>query len=285
MISAQSVSCHLPPIVAMNGAIPSGPLLLKLITTKAHVDLRATALFVCLALGHLDVKMIELCSNVIKFNLCVTKQIQILFHRAQESEDLLVNRIMGCKAAQDVEFTDLIRRKENECDEGRDFTVDSLMADVLAKCHTRVVIKKQWGAPTTDQQQILALTARATALAARIEEFKLHKPPKQAKTPGGGVTPKKPNKANKWAWKNVLPEEREPATKNFEGKSYHVNCPWHPDQRVCHSIDECTKNPKNAGGGPAAPSGASASCRLQKAQLAAALLEESKGAEEEEEDL
>jgi hypothetical protein len=38
IISADSASCHLPPILAMNGAILAGPLLLKLIIGQAHVD-------------------------------------------------------------------------------------------------------------------------------------------------------------------------------------------------------------------------------------------------------
>jgi hypothetical protein len=149
--------------------------------------------------------------------------------------------------------------------------VKSLMADMLAKCRARVM-KKQWSAPTKEQEQILSLTARATTLAARVEELKSQKSPKQAKTPGGATTPKKRQKDNKWAWKDVLPKDGEPTTNNFEGKSYHVNCPWHPDQWVCHSVDECTKNPKNAGGPPASASGTPSSRRLKAAKLVAALL-------------
>ncbi len=69
---------------------------------------------------------------------------------------------------------------------------------------------------------------------------KAAKPPK--KSPSD--SPHKPRtRDNKWAWKDVLPKAGEPKTKDFEGKQYHVNCPYHPNQWVCHSAQECSKNP------------------------------------------
>jgi hypothetical protein len=44
-ITANSASYHLPAIVVADGDIPSGPLLLKLIISRAHVDTRATVSF------------------------------------------------------------------------------------------------------------------------------------------------------------------------------------------------------------------------------------------------
>jgi hypothetical protein len=99
IISADSISCHLPPIVAMNGAVPSGPLLLKLIIRQAHVDSRATASFIRNSLTELDTKMLEPDSNIVKFNLCVAAQVKALSHRGETAQDLLTNLFKGCKAS------------------------------------------------------------------------------------------------------------------------------------------------------------------------------------------
>jgi hypothetical protein len=65
-----------------------------------------------------------------------------------------------------------------------------------------------------------------------------------------------------------------PTTKDFEGKQYHVSCQYHPNQWVCHSPQECSKNPANS---DAAPLGCGASStpnslRLKAAKLAVAVL-------------
>jgi hypothetical protein len=88
----------------------------------------------------------------------------------------------------------------------------------------------------------------------------------------GNDTPKD----NKWAWKDTLPKEGEPTTKSFAGKEYHVACKYHPKQWVCHSSEECSKNPDNTENDP--PS--SNKKRLKAAKLAAAILEENDDEEE-----
>ena len=221
LIAADSEAYHLPAIVAINGEIPSGPLLLKMIIGQAHVDSRATVSFIRTALTQLDAKMIELNSNVIEFNLYVTAQVQALAHRGETTDDLLINLFKGYRVANDVEFVDLLRRKENDYEEGKDVDVKSLMAVMLIKYRARMLNGK-WSAPTKEQEQILALTAR-------IEKFKQAKVPKSTGPTATGT--KKPKKDNKWSWKDVLPKDGEPTTKAFEGKDYHVNCPYHKNQK------------------------------------------------------
>jgi hypothetical protein len=46
LITAESSDYHLPEIVVNEGRVPSGPLLLKLIISRAHVDSRATVSFI-----------------------------------------------------------------------------------------------------------------------------------------------------------------------------------------------------------------------------------------------
>jgi hypothetical protein len=277
-ITSESAAYHVPALLASNGAVPAGALLLKLISiSNAHVDSRATVTFIRNSLRKLDAKMIQLDSNVVEFNLYLKAQVLSLAQRGETTTDLLVNLFEGYKAADDVEFKDLLKRKENEYNEGKDVTVPNLMADMVAKCRSRV-LHKEWSAPTKEQEeQILALSAQVQQLKS------VQKAPKQPKP--AGVVPKKAKKDNKWAWKDVLPQAGEATTKDFEGKQHHVNCPFHKDKWVCHTVDECSKNPKNAStGGPptagARPAG-SRSRRLQAAQLAAALLEESEEGDEE----
>jgi hypothetical protein len=58
-ITADASVCHLPAM-AINGDVPAGVFLLKLIISRAHVDSRATVLFIRTSLTKLDEKVIEL---------------------------------------------------------------------------------------------------------------------------------------------------------------------------------------------------------------------------------
>ena len=113
LITANSDNCHLPALQASEGPVPSGPLLLKVIISKAHVDSRATVSHIRHSLTVLDAKMIELDSDIQAFNQHVKAQIQSLATRGETSNDLLVNLFKGYKAANDVKFADFICRKEN----------------------------------------------------------------------------------------------------------------------------------------------------------------------------
>jgi hypothetical protein len=263
-ITANTDAYHLPAIVDLDGSIPSGPLLLKLIISRAHVDTRATVSFLRSSLTLLDEKMVSLDSNILLFNAYVRAQVKALTQRNEVTPDLFVNLMKGYKKAQDSEFLDLIRRVNNEYEEGQDIDINTLMDSTDNKYRTRL-LTKEWAAPTKEQAQIVALTAQ-------LEHFTSAKGPKQLKK----STAKKTKKDNKWAWKDTLPKDGEPTTKLFDGKQYHVNCPFHKDQWVCHTLAECLKNPANATAEdtPAAsvPAATPGARRLQLAQLASALL-------------
>jgi hypothetical protein len=128
LITAESNGYHLPKFAAAQGCVPSGPLLLKLIISKAHVDSRATVSLIRTSLTLLDAKMIELDSNVESFTQYVKAQIQNLSDRGETLSDLLINLFKGYRAANDVEFADFIRRKVNLYEEGKDVNANNLMA-------------------------------------------------------------------------------------------------------------------------------------------------------------
>jgi hypothetical protein len=270
LITADSNAYHLPPIVAADGPVPSGPLLLKLIISQAHVNSRATMSFIIRAsLIQLDAKMIELDSDVKSFNFYVKAQTKSLLARGETSSKILVNLFKGYKARNDIEFLDSIRCKENAYEEGEDVNTNNMMADALIKFKSRKLIG-QWSAPTKEQGQILALTVQVELLKSVKQLTK--------KVPNESATkkPKTARKDNKQAWKDTLPKAGDPTTKEFEGKEYHVNCPYHPNQWVCHSSQECSKNPKDSDA--ATPSGDAGltmkAQKLEAAKLAAALLAE-----------
>jgi hypothetical protein len=270
LITSESSDYHLPSIVASQGPVPAGPLLLKLIISQAHVDSRATVSHIRTSLTLLDSKMIELDSNIETFNQYVKSQIKNLLARGETSSDLLINLFKGYKVANDVEFLDFIRRKENSYEEGEDVNPNNLMADALVKYKARKLTDK-WSAPTKEQGQILALTAK-------VDLLKISNKTQKANS----ATPGKPSGAkkdkNKWAWKNVLPKGDDPVTKDFEGRKYHIACKYHPKQWVCHSESECSKNPTNAGKSPAADR------HLPKAKINQALSDEEEDSAEESQD-
>lgn len=79
------------------------------------------------------------------------------------------------------------------------------MVDMLIK-HEARVLNKKWSAPTKEQEQIIALSAR-------IEKLKTHKSPStQVKGPAKTGATKKHKKDNKWAWKDILPRDGQPGT-------------------------------------------------------------------------
>ena len=253
--------------------IPCGSLLLKIIIRKAHVDTRATVSFIRTALSSLDTKMMALDSDISKFNAYVKTQVIALEARGETTTDLLVNVFKGYETAQDSEFALFIKRKKDAYDEGGDITVTSLMDAAENKFKTRVLLKT-WSAPTKEQEQILALTAQVHQL--RIAKVA----PKKEKRAPKDSSKGKQDREQKWAWKKVLPKEGEPVTKVVDGKTYHLACEHHPNQWVCHTTAECSKNPANNG----VPNDAMSKQRLKKARLAAAALLAEDDEEEEESD-
>jgi hypothetical protein len=150
LINAKSPDYHLPTIVAAQGPVPSGPLLLKIIISQAHVDSRATVSHIRTSLTQLDTKMLDLDSKIEVFNQYVKAQIKSLLARGEMLSDQLINLIKGYKVANDVKFLDFIRRKENSYKEGEDVNTNNLMAYALIKYKARKLVDK-WSAPTKEQ--------------------------------------------------------------------------------------------------------------------------------------
>jgi rhamnose utilization protein RhaD (predicted bifunctional aldolase and dehydrogenase) len=76
--------------------------------------------FIRTSLTELDDKMIDLDSDIKAFNFFVQTQVKSLAARGETSSDLLINLFKGYKVADDSEFQNFIRPKENEYKEGYD---------------------------------------------------------------------------------------------------------------------------------------------------------------------
>jgi hypothetical protein len=135
---------------------------------------------------------------------------------------------------------------------------------------------KKWVAPTKEQGQILALTAQIEKLqfARKPEKSQQQWCAPRTKTKHGSDSP---STGNEWAWKEVLPKEGEPTPKSFAGKTYHFACKYHPNQWVCHTAQECSKNPANTDESHGNDGPSSNKKRLKAAKLAVAILEEDDG--------
>ena len=104
-----------------------GLLLLKVIIQLAHIDTRATINIIRSSLTTLDMKMSNLQDNITEFNEFVKTQRAALIARGETTQDLLVNLFKGYKSATDTKFVTYIEAKEDEYNEGKDISADSLM--------------------------------------------------------------------------------------------------------------------------------------------------------------
>ena len=87
--------------------------------------------------------MSNLQDNITEFNEFVKTQRAALIARGETTQDLLVNLFKGYKSAADTKFVTYIEGKEDEYNEGKDISADSLME--LAESKYRTLVKKTFG--------------------------------------------------------------------------------------------------------------------------------------------
>ena len=97
----------------INGVQIASLYLLALIK-HAEPGTHATVALVRAELTNLDVKMLELDSNIDKFNEYVRKQKRKLTNRWEQTTDLLINLFKGYAAARDSKFVLLIEKIEQD---------------------------------------------------------------------------------------------------------------------------------------------------------------------------
>ena len=235
----------------VNGT-PDGVCLLRVIIRESHLDTNATASQLRTALTQLDTAMGTYGHDIQKFNEYVQGLVQSLAARGQTSDDLLVNLFKGYKACTDHKFMAYIELKESEYEEGGALTPTHLMQLALNKYQARVE-KKEWNAPSPEQQKILALEAE-------LKKMKSAKRPQQSNETKKGANSDKQGgqkgqpKKGKPPWMTNPPTAQEKAkgnTKVVDKKEYHW-CPKHAAW-TRHKPSECKLPEKPKGGKKPAP--------------------------------
>ena len=207
-----------------------GALLLKTIINRSYVDTRATTMQIRDNLAALDTYMPQVDSNIDQFNNYVKVQIQGLTARGEESLDLLSNLFKGYAAASDREFTDFIKRKKDEYEEGDlNLTPTSLM-DKASNKYNALVTAQRWNKPSEEQEEIIALKAEISTIRTRLRRPATSKE-KDDKGPTKPV----------WLKKNEPPEHDTGKTsKSWNGRTYYW-CKFHERWSVNakHTTDTC----------------------------------------------
>ena len=104
--------CALSDEDYMIGEHPSGLALLKVIIHKAYVDTNATVHHIHKQLNSLGTHIINLGSDIKKFNAKMMTYHKGLAARGATTTDLLTNLFKAYKAALDTEFVDYIKYHE-----------------------------------------------------------------------------------------------------------------------------------------------------------------------------
>ena len=228
---------------------PIAALFYKELMNHASVDTQATISLTRQQLASLDVKMVELNSDVSEFNKYVSELKLKLAQHGTKSDDLLINLFRGYKAARDNNFNKFILDLERDYLYGeKDLSADELMSKAL----TAFQVEKDrdtWGALTEDQQMIVAMQAQIKSLKDTNPKLDVKKDgkkrKKKVKKEKEGIGRKDDEKKSskdkkKHAWKLVPPKNNEKSKKE-NGKTYHW-CTNHNDGKgmwVLHTPAEC----------------------------------------------
>jgi len=207
----------------MMNKVPSAALLYKLLMQKAIIDTRATTYKFRTSLNNLSTYMGTVNSNIELFNHHVKNAEEGLSARGETVNDLCMKLFQGYKACADTNFVDYINKKEDSYLEGVEIDAAYLMQLALNK----YVLRKEngeWGAPSSEQEQLTALTAELTRYKADAKKG-------SGKNKGGpkpGNKDKKDKKKKKtanndekWAWKKTPPANNQPSVKVFNDKTYY----------------------------------------------------------------
>ena len=111
----------------MHAGRTSGLLLLKVIIQETSVNSNASSRQIRDNLTFLNSYMRFIKSDILAFNIHVRSLLDTLHAYGETINDLLSNLFRGYKAASNSTFTQYIQRKEEQFDDGDNFTPDQLM--------------------------------------------------------------------------------------------------------------------------------------------------------------
>ena len=225
----------------------------KVIMTCATIDSKATEATLREHLTNMATVMVSVNSNIPEYNSHFDNYYSQLLHRGCKYDAPLQALFDGYLVAKDSDFRDYMKRIYDDwLDDRPDFkslAPPKLMSMALAKYNFRVT-KNLWGAKSSEEQQIVALTADVVGLKGQLKLSGQTKGKKKwSKEEKGDAKREKFKKKNKKpstnkerqkqdeAWKKAPPKDSEPKTKTVDGKLFH----WciHHMAWVLHSPSDC----------------------------------------------
>jgi hypothetical protein len=150
--------------------------LLKVIIRESHIDSNASTRIAREKLSSLDVHMKNQGNDVVKFNVFVQTQLNILHSRGETTLDLLSNLFKGYQAVPNKAFVKYIGELAIKHDDGEvQYTTEQLMS--RAAHRYKVMLEdKLWDSPDNDQARILALQAKINHLESSMKGNKAGSP-------------------------------------------------------------------------------------------------------------
>ena len=203
-----------------------GLLYLHVICKHSGLTTNATKTHLQTLLTQLDQKMVELNSDVNKFNdhfSALLRRCHAFGYHPDETT-LVTHLLQGYKACGDTGFKSYIRNKEDAHNDGTStFSVNKLLADTGNYYRIRSE-NGEWLQATEEQKKIVALTAQIQEL----EKLKKQGDNKPGDGKGGNKKGRdkkkgkdKKNKAGAPSWKTKAPEKGTKWTIEKDGKAWH----------------------------------------------------------------
>lgn len=224
---------------------PAALVLIKVIIREAYIDTNATTRILREKLSSLPEELSLQHGDITKLNASVMVTLDQLTARGETTNDLLANLFKGYLSAEDETFVKYITRKQEEYDEGTNYTHTQLMTLAADKYKT-LVEKGLWMAPSRQDKKIVALETQLASLrkyqpksssgnGKTGKQGGQFKPGNSSKGKGGTPKSDKP-KPDKPAWMFQRPTSIK-APKVMDGKEYY----WclHHKCFGRHKMNEC----------------------------------------------
>ena len=165
----------------------NGPCFLKAILLKFHVETLATNYHLTTQLIALPKTIITMHSNIVMFNLKVTKFTTNLAAGGEDSSNLLVYLFLVYLQAEDKDFVNFIKILKMRHDSGiEQITSQQLMDQALMRYHQGIQ-DGLWKVPTAEQEQLIALTVQLKDANTKITALQKIKTDATAGTSSGNL--------------------------------------------------------------------------------------------------
>lgn len=239
---------------------PSGILFLKVIIKESAIDSNATTLAIRNQLASIDTYLAKVNFDISKTHQHVQLLMEQLRARGETTNDLLFHIFNAYKTVRDTEFSRWVTQKESDYEEGEvELSAERLMSLAENKYKT-LVDKKQWRAPTPEEEKIVALQSQINSLKNKKEGEQ--QPRNNSSNESKNKKNKKDDKKQKPKvedWMLAAPKSGEPSTKRVNNKDWHW-CSKHA-KWCLHTTEQCkgmgktaseskSNTPSNTEGGP-----------------------------------